>query len=254
MQYLYETHLHTSQSSSCSRTLGKDYVKIYKDLGYSGIIVTDHFFKGNPAMLMRMTKEELKNWSLWIENFCMGYEDALDEGIREGLDVFFGWEAWIGRDEYLVYGLDKTWLLAHSDILSWDIKTLYKNVKEAGGCIVLAHPFRNRVNYSTVIENNDEYISNLDIPLGFIDGIEVGNGGTSSYSNYLARLYAQKHNLPQTAGTDAHSDYAVEKEGHYGTYLDRKISSISDFVDAILENKIKGIEVPKGTFEQATKE
>ena len=45
--YLYETHMHTCQASACSDTRGRDYIQRYLDLGYTGIILTDHFFRGN---------------------------------------------------------------------------------------------------------------------------------------------------------------------------------------------------------------
>jgi hypothetical protein len=44
--YLYETHLHTAQVSGCASVPGQDYIKYYKDAGYTGIFVTDHFNGG----------------------------------------------------------------------------------------------------------------------------------------------------------------------------------------------------------------
>ena len=45
-QYIYETHLHTSEGSACGVTTGAEAVRAYKKIGYSGIFVTDHFFNG----------------------------------------------------------------------------------------------------------------------------------------------------------------------------------------------------------------
>ena len=47
MAYLYETHMHTNQASACGRSPGRDYIQKYIDAGYSGIIITDHFYHGN---------------------------------------------------------------------------------------------------------------------------------------------------------------------------------------------------------------
>lgn len=44
MSYLYEVHLHTNAASACARSAGSEYISYYKNLGYDGIIVTDHFF------------------------------------------------------------------------------------------------------------------------------------------------------------------------------------------------------------------
>ena len=40
---MYETHLHTSEASACSIITGAEQARTYKEAGYSGIIVTDHF-------------------------------------------------------------------------------------------------------------------------------------------------------------------------------------------------------------------
>lgn len=84
--YRYETHLHTCQSSACGRSTGAEHARYYKSIGYTGIIVTDHFFGGNTAA------SRSGDWEKRVNEFCAGYEDAKAEGDRIGLDVFFGWE------------------------------------------------------------------------------------------------------------------------------------------------------------------
>lgn len=41
--FRYETHLHTYEGSLCGVTPGSLYPQYYKDLGYDGIFITDHF-------------------------------------------------------------------------------------------------------------------------------------------------------------------------------------------------------------------
>ena len=50
MPYTYETHLHTCRASLCGKSEGSEHVRYYKELGYTGIFVTDHFFGGNTAV------------------------------------------------------------------------------------------------------------------------------------------------------------------------------------------------------------
>ena len=83
--YRYETHLHTCQSSRCGRSTGAEHARYYKELGYTGIIVTDHFFGGNTAASRKGP------WERRVREFCAGYHDAREEGERIGLDVFFAW-------------------------------------------------------------------------------------------------------------------------------------------------------------------
>ena len=107
MAYLYETHMHTRFGSLCGVSNGKQHAQYYKKLGFQGIIITDHFFGGNTGVPADLP------WEKRVELFCLGYEDAWREGQRIGLDVFFGWEQNYQGDEYLIYGLDKEWLLNH---------------------------------------------------------------------------------------------------------------------------------------------
>lgn len=81
-RYIYETHLHTSEGSACGRAKAVDIVHAYKDAGYTGIIITDHFFYGNTAV------DRSLPWKDWVNGFCKGYENALEEGRRVGLQVF----------------------------------------------------------------------------------------------------------------------------------------------------------------------
>src|SRR5690554_4723328 len=121
-KYLYETHMHTSEVSACASTSGAEQARIYKELGYDGIIVTDHFYNGNTAISRNMP------WELWVENFTRGYENAKKEGDKIGLSVFFGWEESFQGNDFLVYGLDKDWLLNHPQILDWSIEEHYKQI------------------------------------------------------------------------------------------------------------------------------
>lgn len=47
--YKYETHCHTSEASGCGMSTGAEMAQKYKDEGYDGIFITDHFFNGNSA-------------------------------------------------------------------------------------------------------------------------------------------------------------------------------------------------------------
>ena len=84
MPFFYETHMHTCQASACGKATGKEQARAYKEAGFAGIIITDHFFGGNTAVSRELPWEER------VDLFWKGYEDAKEEGDRIGLDVFFG--------------------------------------------------------------------------------------------------------------------------------------------------------------------
>jgi len=231
VSYLYETHLHTVFSSACGRSKGSEYIGLYQDLGYSGIIVTDHFYNGHTAVPRRLP------WKEWVKQFCRGYEEARNEGERRGFDVFFGWEETFDEcDDYLVYGLDRDWLLEHPEARKWTRGEQYRAVREAGGCVVQAHPFRQHY-----------WIKRVVLSGGCVDAVEAANMGNAERSyDALAMRYARKLGLPATAGSDIHTVEQVWNGDVFGIYVEEKLNSIDDFVRAILGKKITDIKTTDG--------
>ncbi len=215
-EYIYETHLHTSQVSACSDTPGREYVKRYIDAGFSGIIVTDHFLRGNCALGRDLP------WREFVCRFCMGYEDALNEGIKLGFPVFFGWEETYEGDDYLIYGLDKQWLLDHPEAARWSRAEQFAAVRAAGGCVVQAHPFRAAW-----------YIHTINLAPDLVDAIEGFNAGNQPDWNILGMRYARLRGLPVTAGSDNHHADRMTRGNLAGVALDRPLMRIDDYVDVI---------------------
>ena len=231
MTYLYETHLHTAGVSACAISKGSEYIKRYKDLGYSGIIVTDHFYRGNSAIPRNIS------WNEWVYRFYSGYEEAREEGERQGLDVFFGWEeTFDGCDDYLVYGLDREWLLEHPEVRDCTRAQQYRAVRAAGGCVVQAHPFRQHY-----------YIKKVILSAGCVDGVEAANAGNFEQAyDALAFRYAKKINKTPTAGSDIHDACEAYCDELFGVYLNKKLTSIKDYVQVILNNDIAGLKTTPG--------
>jgi hypothetical protein len=176
--FQYETHLHTTEASACAVFSAAEQVKYYKELGYEGIVVTDHFFNGNTSVPRDL------EWEERVDLFCRGYENAKAEGDKIGLSVFFGWEANFCCTEFLVYGLDKQWLKNHPDILSWSIEEQYTRVHEDGGFIVHAHPYRVR-----------PYIKEIRLFPDCVDAVEAINvGNRNDDFDRKALLYVESIN------------------------------------------------------------
>lgn len=212
-QYKYETHMHTSETSACATVTGVQQARIYKKLGYTGIIVTDHFYNGNTTVPRRLP------WKKWVEKFMLGYENTKKEGEKIGLSVFFGWEESFMGTDFLVYGLDKEWLMEHPEVTEWDIEEYHKNVKAAGGFFVHAHPFR-----------EEFYIPEIRLFPHAEDGIEIINSSHRDLNfDKKARKYAKQHNKPVTAGSDAHHKDC----NHGGMIFDHKLKDIHDFITSV---------------------
>ncbi len=228
MSFLYETHMHTCQASACGESTGKEHVHFYKGAGYTGIIMTDHFFGGNTAVDRNLPWEERIDW------FWRGYEDAKEEGDRIGLDVFFGLEQNYAGDEYLIYGLTKDYMKAHPEMEHWTRRQQLEEVHRAGGCVIQAHPFRIR-----------GYMDRIRLGTDFCDGIEAANAGNDPLDDSRAYRMGKKMGLVMTAGSDNHfSPIPVP----YGVVLEKRLSGIEDFVRIVLEKGHIGLYAPPERF------
>ena len=217
MKFIYETHLHTNVASACARTNPEDYIAFYLHSGYTGIIVTDHFFNGNTTLKGNLS------WEDKVNGFCLSYERCKAQGDKEGLSVFFGWEHCFGDDEYLIYGLDKKWLLAHKEVMDWNHHELYTAVHKDGGAMIQAHPYRER-----------DYITQINLYPHDVDGVEVANSGNLSENDQRAYAYAQKHHLIMSAGSDSHD--ITDNRDLFGVISPQKWNSIDDYVRTLREH------------------
>lgn len=117
-----------------------------------------------------------------------------------------------GAREAIEYAKDRPILIIpgieikskEGDILGLNIKEIIPNklsaketikkIKELGGLAIIPHPFGWSCSFKRKLEN---LVSD-------IDGIEVLNASIFGSGNKKALIFSQKHNLPLTAGSDAH--------------------------------------------------
>jgi len=228
MPFLYETHMHTCQSSACGRSTGKEQARYYHEMGYTGIIITDHFFGGNTAV------DRTLPWAERIERFWRGYEDAREEGKRIGLDVFFGLEQNFAGDEYLIYGLSKEYMKAHPEMERWTRRQQLEEVHRAGGCVVQAHPFRIR-----------EYMDRIRLGELYCDGIEAANAGNEPLDDARAWQYGREKGMMMSAGSDCHRAGCGNL---FGVITEKRLTSIGDYVKIITNHEHVELHIPEGRF------
>ncbi len=217
MQYLYETHCHTDESSRCGQVKGAEAAKMYKDAGYSGIVVTDHFNS------YTFDKAGLTKWEDMIAHHMAGYraakafEDATF-AVMYGLELRFEKE---NDNDYLVYGVDEAYLLAHPFLCYMESYDAFRESGAADGLIVFqAHPFRNRMQ----IVRPDK-----------LDGIEVFNGNERHDSRCeIAFQWAKKYQMPMLSGSDFHQPQDLARGG---IITDRQIHDIAGFMDVLREKR-----------------
>lgn len=220
--FYYELHLHTNASSLCSIVEPEAYIKFYIDMGFSGMVVTDHFYHGNTSVNRRLP------WDMFIDEYCEGYYRAKREGDKHGFTVLFGFEQKFtdGNDEYVVLGITPEWLKAHPEIRDMERIPFFETIRKAGGFTIQAHPFRERY-----------YISDIRLSLDYVDAVEVYNQGDTDEQTRRNYEYAKKLGLPMTAGTDVHSIHDREVVGGVG--LEKKISTVEELIEEIRAKRVE---------------
>lgn len=235
MSYKYETHLHTTEGSACGSSPAKDYVKVYADFGYSGFFVTDHFWGGNTCVNRDLP------WEEWVNQYCSGYEHAYIEAEKynsehpdkEPFRVFFGFEQTFEGDDYLIYGLDRNWLLTHPEVVRMSQKDLFAAVNEAGALMIQAHPFRFR-----------DYQHAIHVHPRDVHGVEVYNAGNKPTENDMAALYVAHYGFPVTSGSDIHNIGFITNRNPGtmavgGMEFNEPLTCVQDYVDFIKNSKGK---------------
>jgi histidinol phosphatase-like PHP family hydrolase len=215
--YKYETHAHTCDVSHCAKITPAGLAKLYKALGYEGIFVTNHFYNGE--------EETKQNWAERINHYCGGYEAVWEEGNKIGLDVFFGWEFSYWGTDYLTYGLDKRWLLAHEGFDGLPIREYSALIHAEGGFIIHAHPFREA-----------RYIEMIRLTPREVDGVEILNANRLDAENGRAAWYAENYGLLVTAGSDTHAD---SQKRFCGLKVKKRFVSVFDMINAVKSGEAK---------------
>lgn len=183
-------HVHCSECSACATSSSKEMVRGYKDAGYQGFVLTDHFLYGNTRVPKNIPYEEQ------MKMFYDAYLSAKEEGDKLDFDVLFGIEHHYGSGkELLFYGIDLDFLLSNPDIPYLNPYEFSERVREYGGFVVMAHPFRDRPYIDMSVKPIPE----------ILDGAEIYNAGNPEEDNIKAKVFASVHGLTMISGSDCHS-------------------------------------------------
>ena len=137
--YKYETHLHTSPVSKCASVTVRESLEFYKKIGYDGVFITNHFIDGN------MNVDRSLPYEKQIELYFSDVEEGMKLSEEIGIKVFSGVEMSYKGTDFLVYGLDKEWFLAHPEITEMKKSEELKLLRENGALVIQAHPYREAV-------------------------------------------------------------------------------------------------------------
>ncbi len=217
--YLYETHLHTAEGSLCSRISAADQVKHYHALGFTGVCITDHFFSNGSCPI----PADLP-WEERVNRYYHPYELAKKAGEPLGMDILFGIEHSFHGNDFLVWGLEKEWMIAHPDFHKLPLLDFLRLVRGAGAIVVHAHPYRRA-----------SYIDLIRLVPDDVDGVEIFNASRSDFDNKLACVYQEAYGLAPCAGTDNHRG-AMPRYGAIAS--PRRFTDAMDMARAIVAREV----------------
>ncbi|MDF2908433.1 MAG: transposase [Herbinix sp.] len=207
-----DTHVHTVETSSCARIEAKETVRLYKESGYQGVIITDHYYDYYFNNLIGLS------WDEKIDQFLRGYHHATEEGSKLGLKVFLGLEIRFTENpnDYLVYGITEQFLKEHRELYTLGLTGFKKLIEKEDILIIQAHPFRKHM----IVASPED-----------IHGVEIYNGNCRHDShNELSLAYAKKHSLMMSSGSDFHE---LEDLARGGMVFEQEVNTNTDFVNAL---------------------
>ena len=219
--YLYETHMHTFPTSACARVSVRDALEFYRSAGFAGVCMTEHFLDGNIAHDLRPLPYEER-----IHAYFSTYEEGKRIGDELGLSVFLGMEMSHNGTDFLVYGIDREWCLAHPDMDKMRKSDLLSLLLEERTLIVQAHPVREA-----------SYIDHIRLYPRHVHGVEVFNACRTEFENAMAAQYCQNYQLIPFAGTDNHVGGAKTSFG--GMATEEPLQGVQAFIEAVLSRRAR---------------
>ena len=217
--YRYETHLHTLPVSKCARQSVRQNLEFYASLGYDGIFITNHFLDGNINIDKNLPYEEQ------LEFYFSDYYEALKLSEEIGIKVFLGVEISYRGTDFLIYGLDKEWFLAHPEIMDMKKSEELAFLIENGALVIQAHPYR-----------EDRHINHIRLFPRCVHGVEVINASRPDFENAMADAYANAYQLLKIAGSDNHAGNNVKRLA--GIETSSPLLSEQDFISRVKSGDI----------------
>lgn len=218
--YKYETHLHTYPVSKCARSTVRENLELYKEFGYDGVFITNHFLDGNINIDYNTPYEEKINF------YFSDYEEAKKLEDEIGIKVFCGVELTYKGTDFLIYGLDKEWYLSHPEIMDMKKSDELPFMMENGALVIQAHPYREAA-----------YIDHIRLFPRHVHGVEIINACRSEHENNMAKAYAESYELIEFAGTDNHT--AGNRQTFAGMCSVSPIVDENDFVNRVKNGEMK---------------
>ncbi len=217
--YKYELHMHSKEGSACSCFSIHEMIKHRKELGYTGAVITNHFYCGNTSA------DRNQSWHDFVMQYAKAYYEGQKTAKELDFDLLFGIEEGYGEGkEILVYGIEPETVAAAEYLRAAKLSVWCDFVHENGGFVAYAHPFRDR-----------EYIKDPNImpDLSLVDGFEVHNYCNRPEDNDKALKLLGNSGSIMIAGSDTHDIYASDGDG---VILKNRVRTTKELADELKRN------------------
>ena len=212
--------MHTLPVSRGARYGVRENLEFYRSLGYDGIFITNHFLDGNINIDRSLPYEEK------VEFYFSDYYEALKLSEEIGIKVFLGVEISYRGTDFLIYGLNKEWFLAHPEIMDMKKSEELPFLASHGALVIQAHPYR-----------QDRHIDHIRLFPHCIEGVETVNACRTELENRMADIYADAYGFVKTAGTDNHIGSRITHLA--GMESDTPLTDEADFIRRIRNQEMK---------------
>ena len=212
--------MHTLPVSKCAKQGVRENLEFYHSLGYDGIFITNHFLDGNINIDRSLPYEEQ------VEFYFADYYEALELGKEIGIRIFLGVELSYRGTDFLIYGLDKEWFLAHPEIMTMKKSEELPFLAQNGALVIQAHPYR-----------QDRHIDHIRLFPHCIEGVETINACRTELENKMADIFADAYGFVKTAGTDNHICSRITHLA--GMESETPLIDESDFISRVRNGEMK---------------
>ncbi len=199
MRMKLDLHVHASEYSSCAIATMEEQIRAAITVGLSGIVFTNHH-RLVPAQQLRELNDVYAPFMIF---------GGIEITVREGEDI-------------LVYGVDDPAI----ESIEWDYPRLHAFVRQRGGYMVIAHPFRYRQGV------------NLELEAYPADAIELRSSNIGPENELKIRKLAKQHKMRLMCNSDAHS---TDKIGLHYNLFRRVPPHIEELIDFLRSCEFSGI-------------
>lgn len=220
-KYKYELHCHTSDVSLCASSTAAEAVQFYKERGYDGVVITDHY--SPQTFLFHRAFMPHK----YIDHYLKGYRKA-KEAAGDGFTVLWAVEVrfFFTIDDFLIYGADEEFLRNSGNLMTKYLRRLKRLCDENNLILLEAHPFRElRFRHNPAL----------------LHGCEVYNGkDKDTDANRKAKKWAKDNSFSiVTSGGDFHNKKSTNPGG---IITNEPINTMSDLMRILRSGEYELIE------------